>query len=107
VLVGVMSGKVFHHANMEVAVTRFVTIRVPSDAGALHASNRYFDPSGEPISADLAALGREVASRTELDRVLLDVLNRGSSAGYFRVTAADALALNVALDRAREPTPTQ
>jgi DNA-binding winged helix-turn-helix (wHTH) protein len=99
-LLGAMSGKVFHHANMEVAVTRFVAVRVPAAADRIEASNRYLDPATESVARDLASLGRHMASPADVDRIIDGFLNPRATGGVFRVTAADTLELNVALDRA-------
>jgi hypothetical protein len=100
-LVGVMSGKVFHHPNTEIGVTRIVAVRIPGvEAARLETSNRYLNPVEDSVSRDLRSLGVPLGSPSPFDSVVADFLNAGAGHGVFRVTAADNQAVNVALDRA-------
>lgn len=98
-LLGVMSGRVFHAPNAEIAVTRLLAIRVPvPDPAVLDASNRYLDQSAGAVAGDLKALGLPLAC-AKLDSPLQAFLRGDGSAGIFRVTAEDNQAVNVELDR--------
>ncbi len=100
-LLGVMSGKVFHDPNCEIAVTRVVAVRVPvGDPSILDASNRYLDPAEESLSADVHALGLPLDPSVQLDALLEAFLNGGQGGRPWRVTADDNQAVNVGLDRA-------
>lgn len=100
-LLGVMCGKVFHHPNCELAVTRILAARVPlPDPAALQASNRYLDPEAESLSGDLHELGVRLSPSAALDALFEGFLKGGSGASPSRVTAAENQAVNVAIDKA-------
>jgi DNA-binding winged helix-turn-helix (wHTH) protein len=100
-LVGVMSGKVFHDPNSEVAVTRFLAVRMPARGKAIvDGRHGYLDLADESLSRDLRALGLPLSFSPVLDSVLEGFLAGKGQGNFFRVTAADNQAVNVALDRA-------
>jgi DNA-binding winged helix-turn-helix (wHTH) protein len=100
-LIGVMSGKVFHDPNSEIAVTPFLAVRIPAGGEPiLDGRQGYLDLSDESLSRDLGALGVPLSFSPVLDSVLEGFLAGKGQGSFFRVTAADNQAVNVALDRA-------
>lgn len=99
-LLGVLSGKTYHHPSMEVVATRILAVRVPPLASErLADSNRYLTPEYS-ITADLNALGLPLGDDREHEIAFLAALKGQPESNLTRVTSDENRRVNVALDMA-------
>jgi hypothetical protein len=99
-LAGVMSGATLLDAVPQPAATRIVTIRIPAAAaGALVATNRYLDPTEEPLASDLAALGVPARTSAGLAAVLEGFLRGDHARDYIMVEAGEYSQLVLTINR--------
>ena len=100
VLAGIMCGATFVDADPQPAATRIVIIRIPgAAAGALDPTNRYLNPTEEPLSSDLSALGVPVGTSAGLDALLAGFLRGDHTRDYIKVDAGEYSQLALAIDR--------